>query len=247
MRALIFGATGELGRVVAGQLAEDGYSLSVHGRLNVQILRELVSTLPSTTSYQGDVNNEDGVRSVVRDSAQDGDLEVLVYCAGVNLLAKPIAETSTADWQETLDTNLTGAFFAVREAIPFLRETNGRIVIVSSIFGIESPVNRGSYSVSKHGLAGLVQSVAREEGQFLTINGVCPGPMWTENVRKIFVRHAMEEGISSEEYAKERLSTIPAGRFGTLQECANVISFLVSPRASFINGELVRITGGSPT
>lgn len=245
MRALIVGASGELGGAIARRLVRGGHELILHAHNNMARLNELADEIGVKCLCSGDVKNEADVAAFIGDAEQDGGFDALVYCAGTNPTAAIVQETTYHDWVETIAINLTGAFLCLKEAIPILRRRPaGSVVIVSSIFGLSSPANRGAYGASKHGLTGLVQSAAREEADKVRINAICPGPMWTENVRNIFARHAKSVGISVEEYVKQRQAQIPARRFLELDECAALVEFLISPQARFLTGETIRIAGG---
>jgi NAD(P)-dependent dehydrogenase (short-subunit alcohol dehydrogenase family) len=245
MRILIVGASGELGTAVARRLAKEGHQLVLHAHSNLAVLNRVADELDVSQRIAADVTSEIEVRDLIEKAADRDGIDGIVYTAGVNPTAVRIADTTLEDWNRTLAVNLTGAFLCVRAAIPFMRERHdSSIVIVSSVFGITSPANRGAYGSSKHGIAGLVESVAREEAPEIRINAVCPGPMWTENVRRIFPQHAKSVGISVEEYVKQRRAQIPAGRFLELDECAALIEYLLGPNSRFITGESIRIAGG---
>jgi NAD(P)-dependent dehydrogenase (short-subunit alcohol dehydrogenase family) len=245
MKVLIIGASGELGTAVARRLAKQGHQLVLHAHSHLQDLNRLADELNVSQLIEADVTNEAEVHGLIAKAAGQDGMDGVVYAAGVNPTAVPIAETTLEDWDRTIAVNLTGAFLCLRAAIPFLRvKSDSSIVIVSSVFGLASPANRGAYGSSKHGLAGLVESVAREEAPAIRINAVCPGPMWTENVRRIFPQHAKSVGITVEEYVKQRRAKIPAGRFLELDECAALIEYLLGPNSRFVTGECIRIAGG---
>jgi NAD(P)-dependent dehydrogenase (short-subunit alcohol dehydrogenase family) len=245
MKILIIGASGELGSGVARILAKNNHTLVLHGNTNTTKLENLAGEVNADSILTGDVRDEQKIKEIVEKANTPDNISGLVYAVGINKSAEKIADTDTDTWSDTLSVNLTGAFLFVKYCIPYLRpNTSSSIVIISSVFGVSSPANRGAYSVSKHGLTGLIQSVAKEEAGSIRINGVCPGPMWSENVRNIFSKHASSVGISVEEYIMQRSSQIPYGRFLEPEECANVVDFLLSDRSSFLTGEMIKLSGG---
>jgi NAD(P)-dependent dehydrogenase (short-subunit alcohol dehydrogenase family) len=245
MRILVVGAGGELGTAVARRLASDGHELVLHALSDVSVLNDIADQTGTSRLLTADVRSEPSVEAMMSQAAGQDGLDGLVYAAGVNQTAMPIADTPLADWNHTISVNLTGAFLCVKSALPYLRRSaGGSIVLVSSVFGMNSPAHRGAYGVSKHGLSGLVQSVSKEEAPLVRVNAVCPGPMWTENVRRIFAQHAKSVGISVEDYVKQRRAQIPSGRFLELGECASLIAYLLSERSRFLTGESIRLAGG---
>jgi 3-oxoacyl-[acyl-carrier protein] reductase len=244
MKTLIIGASGELGEAIARKLAENNHQLVLHGYSNIPRLNKIAEEIGAEV-ITGDVKDENDVKHVIEKSNIHETITGIVYAAGINPTAYTVENTSLQEWNETLLVNLTGAFLCVKYSLPYLRKNSfSSIVLVSSTFGISSPANRSAYSASKHGLTGLIQSVAKEEGGNVRINGVCPGSMWSENVRNIFSRHAESVGISVEDYIKQRRAQIPYGRFLELKECASLVNFLLSKESSFITGEMIRISGG---
>lgn len=243
MRTLILGATGNLGSALADVLSSNGHRLVLHGHSQSDKLIEIATRVGAEGCHCADVTSEAEMGELF---AAVGQLDAVVYCVGINPTADSVAVMDLANWRRTLEVNLTGAFIATKLAIAALRGSSApSIVLVSSIFGDETPARRAAYGASKHGLRALVQAVTREEGPWLRINAVCPGPMWSDNVREIFEKHAAAAGITMEEYVLQRVSDIPAGRFMELSECADLVSFLLSQDARFVQGECVRISGGA--
>jgi 3-hydroxybutyrate dehydrogenase len=245
-RGVLLGATGGLGQAVARGLVNEGARLFVHGYENETILDELNTFAEAGAT--ADLRSPEAIVELFARIRQwcDGSLDFVVYAAGVNPSAAPLRDIARDHWEQTLAVNVSGAFYAIQSALPLLKASpNAKIVLISSIFGVESPANRAAYGASKHALAGLVQSLAREEGDWLHVNALCPGPAWGENVRQIFQRHASERGISVEEYVKERVSKIPAGRFLEPEELAQIVVVFCSTRTDYVNGQLIKITGGA--
>lgn len=243
---VLIGATGGLGQVMARTFVDAGAQLFVHGRQNTSMLDELRTFAAEAAA--ADVRSFAEISDLFAKVGawSDGSIDFIVYAAGVNPTAEPLGEITLDDWDETLSVNLTGAFYTLKASLPLLRKSaSPKIVLLSSIFGVESAANRSAYGASKHGLVGLAQSLAREEGDRLHINVVCPGPVWGDNVRQIFQQHAHELGITVEEYVKQRVSRIPAGRFLEPEELARVVALYCSTLTDYVNGQVVRVTGGA--
>jgi NAD(P)-dependent dehydrogenase (short-subunit alcohol dehydrogenase family) len=248
MKTLIVGATGDLGSSVAECFSSRGAKLVLHGHQNVARLEELERALKPVLTIAADLRTPDECQRVVSAaSPADDPIDTLIIASGINRSATTVAETTEADLIETMEVNIMAPFRIVRAAIPHIGAQKGAIVLVSSVFGINAPANRAAYAIAKHGLTGLAQSVAREEGARLRINAICPGPMWSENVRHIFAAHARHEGIDVEDYVRRRMEAIPAGRFLSPAECAAVCWMLVSEDSNYINGQAIPVTGGAVT
>jgi NAD(P)-dependent dehydrogenase (short-subunit alcohol dehydrogenase family) len=245
---VIMGATGGLGRSIARTMSDAGMRLFVHGRSNQSGLEDL-KVLPGVErTAVADVRSYDEVREMAAAVGKwcGGRLDAFVYAVGVNPTAAPLNQLALADWDLTMEVNLRGAFLATQALMEYLTvEESGHIVLIASIFGLQSPANRAAYGASKHGMTGLVQTLVREEGSRLHINALAPGPAWGENVRHIFAQHAKREGISVEEYTQSRTSRIPMRRFLNPDELADTVLFLCSSRSSYINGQVIPVTGGA--
>lgn len=247
-KGVVLGATGGLGRSIVGAMSDVGMQLFVHGRSNKTRLEDL-RVLPGVErTAVADVRSQDEVSALAANVGGwcGGRLDAFVYLVGVNPTAATLNQLTVTDWDLTIEVNLRGAFLTVQALMPYLSAADtGHIVLISSIFGLQSPSNRAAYGASKHGMTGLVQSFVREEGSRLHINALAPGPAWGEHIRRIFAQHAKNEGISVEEYTSRRTSRIPMGRFMNPEELANAVLFLCSPRSSYINGQVIAVTGGA--
>lgn len=247
-RIFIVGASGGLGEAMTRAFAESGARLVVHGSSNAGALTQLRALPDVELALHADVRREDEVASAFAQvsSLWDGGLDALVYAAGVNPTAARLRDITLADWDITQSVNLRGAFLAIKHALPLFDVAgHGKIVLISSMFALETPANRSAYGAAKHGLTGLVQSVAKEEGKHVHINALCPGGAWGKNVQHIFAETAKTRGITVEEYTKERLSQIPAGRLLEPEELAHTAMFFCSSLSDYINGETIRLSGGA--
>jgi NAD(P)-dependent dehydrogenase (short-subunit alcohol dehydrogenase family) len=163
-----------------------------------------------------------------------GTIHGVVANAGVNINGLA-ASLGDEDWQTVIDTNLSGSFYVCRQLLPaMIKNRFGRIVMLSSL-GRGGVTGQAAYAASKAGLLGLSSTLAKEYGRKgITSNVVVPGFFDTDMTRS---------GMS-EANKKFWLEYCPIGRMGELGEVANVVMFLLSEGASYVNGESIAVTGG---
>jgi NAD(P)-dependent dehydrogenase (short-subunit alcohol dehydrogenase family) len=142
---------------------------------------------------------------------------------------------SDQDWDDVIDTNLTGAFRVARRAArPMIRQKFGRIIFVSSVVGLLGSGGQVNYAASKSGLVGLARSLARELGsRGVTANVVAPGFVETEMTAEL-----------SDDLVKKYAEQIPLGRMGAVEDVAGTIEFLAGSSAGYITGAVIPVDGG---
>ncbi len=162
-------------------------------------------------------------------------VDILVNNAGINLL-RPLEAIDDGAFSEMISVNLRGPLAAIREVAPHMKSRRyGRIVNVSSIFGVRSKERRGLYSMTKFGLNGLTHALARELGaDGILVNSVCPGYVNTE-LTKANVPPADQEAVQKQ---------IPLARFAEPEEIARFVRFLISEENTYITGQTLIIDGG---
>jgi 3-oxoacyl-[acyl-carrier protein] reductase len=161
-----------------------------------------------------------------------GGLDILVSNAGI-LRDRTTRKMTATEWQDVIDTNLTGTFNACRAAADRLRD-GGRIVNVSSLSAYVGFFGQANYAASKAGVVGLTKVLARElASRGITVNAVAPGVVLTE----------MGRSIPAETRAA-MLANVPLGRFAEPREVAEAVLFLASPMASYITGQTLHVNGG---
>src|SRR5438093_2001194 len=241
--ALITGAGRGIGRATAARLARDGARIAVNYKGNTEAAEEtkrLVEQAGSKAALvQGDVSAEADADRIVKEAVAfgDGKLDILVNNAGTtrdDLLIRMTPE----QWDTVLDLNLRGAFLVTRAVMrPMMKARFGRIVNVSSVAGVAGNAGQANYASAKAGLIGFTKTVAREmASRNITCNAVAPGFVPTDLTKALLKQ--MEETI---------LKQIPLGRFGSVDDVANAIAFLVSEQASYITGQVLQIDGGMVT
>lgn len=236
--AVVTGGTRGIGRAVAEQFADGGatvIALYHDDEAAAERTAETLATYPTETAVeQCDVADFDAVTAVFETITERyGSPTVLVNNAGTmdnGLLVRMDPE----QWQRVLDTNLSGAFYCTREAGRLmLRNGGGRIVNVASIAAQHGWPGQANYAASKAGLIGLTRAAARELGKKdIRVNAVAPG--YTET-------SLLENVTEHEEIVENRTAS---GQVAMPEEVANVIGFLASDAASYVNGEILRVDDG---
>ncbi len=236
--AIVTGGAQGIGRATVMALAGAGAKISLTNircaKLD-QTIQELKDMGREALKFCVDVTNVEAVQEMVDQTlATWGRIDILVNNAGItkdNLVMR----MRTDDWEAVLKTNLDGAFYCTRAALPaMVRQRFGRIVNISSVVAQAGNVGQANYIASKAGIIGLTKAVAAEVAKRnITVNAIAPG----------FIATPMTEGLPPE--IKERmLSLIPMGRMGTDTEVAHGVLFLASPETTYITGHVLNINGG---
>lgn len=191
---------------------------------------ERVLALPCDVSDQAQV--EEAARRV---AAQWGRVDALVNNAGVAVF-KPALETTYAEWRTVLATNLDGTFLCTQAFAPAMKARNsGAIVNIASISGMRASTLRIAYGTSKAAIIHLTKQYAVELANYgIRVNAVCPGPVETEMARL----------VHSPAIRADYHDTIPLGRYGSTEEMADLVGFLCSRQASYLNGQAIGNDGG---
>jgi 3-oxoacyl-[acyl-carrier protein] reductase len=232
---LVTGGTHGIGRACVERLARDGHEVAFVGR-DRSAGEALRSAIPRTIYIPCDVAVEADCRRAVDEVLRlcAGRLEGLVNNAGMSSRSA-FAESSAAEWDEIMAVNVRSAFLFTRFALSALRDAGGAIVNIASIAGKAGEEGLAIYTASKAAMIGLTQSLALEFGDQVRMNAVCPGQVDTR-----MMKHITDDAVH-----KRRLELrIPAGRFATPEEIANVVAWLLSREASYVNGATITVDGG---
>lgn len=237
--ALVTGASRGIGRAIAVQLARDGYSVIINYLKNHEAAREtlrLVEEAGGTGELLPfDVSGPEEINAALDDwegRHADEHIDVLVNNAGI-VADELMIDMTPGQWHSVVDTNLNGFFYITRRVIPgMLMAHHGRIVNMSSIAGQHGNVGKVNYSAAKAAIIGVSRALSAELApKRITVNAVAPGLIETE----------MPGDVSPSELRR----TIPMGRMGKPQEVADLVSFLVSDKASYISGQVIGVNGGA--
>jgi NAD(P)-dependent dehydrogenase (short-subunit alcohol dehydrogenase family) len=247
--ALVTGGSSGIGRAVSELLAARGASVavcSVDAIEAASVAGAIAGRDGRAAAVPADVREPRSVAAAVQSTVESfGSLDILVTCAGIQAYGT-VADTDVRTWDEVFAVNVKGVFLAARAALPHLRRSGqGAIVVVSSVQALATQAGVAAYAASKGALNALTRSMAIDEAAHgVRVNTVCPGSVDTPMLR----RSARQFSDGTPEGADRTVAdwgrSHPLGRVAQPREVAEVVSFLASPRASFMTGEEVRVDGG---
>ena len=236
---LITGASRGIGRATAILFAKSGYNVLINYNKSENEANELLDTLTnevySVRIFKADVSKRHEVNLMFNYCIGEfGKIDVLVNNAGISV-NKLFTDLTDEDWNEMMDINLNGIFYTTQKALQYmLPELSGKIINVSSIWGLVGASSEVHYSVSKAAIIGMTKALSKELGPSnIQVNCVAPGVIQTD----------MLNGISDEIIDMLREET-PLQKLGTPEDIANCILFLADDKSNFITGQVISPNGG---
>jgi NAD(P)-dependent dehydrogenase (short-subunit alcohol dehydrogenase family) len=248
--AVVTGAAQGLGLAIAETLARRGASVVIadlqHAK-GVAAARELAGHGLPLDAVELDIADSASVTRCFQQIADTrGRLDILVNNAGVGQNVAPVVELSDAEWQRVLGITLTGTFYCCRAAGRIMeRQGSGSIVNIASINGQNPAALVAAYNVAKAGVISLTRTLALELAAYgIRVNAVSPGPVYTDFNRSVMAQRCKSLNLTEEQMIERIRASIPLGRWGEATDIASAVAFLCSPEASWITGEVLRVSGG---
>jgi NAD(P)-dependent dehydrogenase (short-subunit alcohol dehydrogenase family) len=237
---LVTGGTRGIGAATVRAFVAAGARVAVNGHSMQSTQRMLAELDAGAAAAPGDIGTVAGCRAAV-DAALSafGGLDVLVNNAGV-FREVLMEDSNEAFWDQTININLKGTFFASQAALPSLRQRRGNIVNVASESGMMGNPRCTVYCASKGGVVNLTRAMAIELAPDVRVNAVCPGPIETD-----MTRTGAPAGVDYERYHADLTQYPYLKRIGTPEEVAQAILYLASDAAAFVTGAMLSIDGGS--
>jgi len=248
--AIITGGGRGIGRNIALTYAREGATIVVAAR-TVEPLQETCAEIERRGGraiyLRTDVAAEaDCERMVERAVDAFGRVDILVNNVGIAGPTAKITNITLAEWQESIDINLTGCWLASREALKRMAaQRSGNIVNISSLAGRVGYPLRTPYAASKWAMIGLTQSLALEWGrEGIRVNGICPGAVAGDRIEQVIKARATASGMTEEAVEQSIVGRSAIGRMVTEDECARVALFLASDASAGITGQSINVDAG---
>lgn len=237
--AIVTGGAQGIGYHSGKMLWENGMNVAfvdINGDKAKAVAREVAGEEGSAIGIACDVSDERDIETMMEVVAKTfGGIDVVVNSAGI-LSSTKIPDIQRSEWDRMLAVNLSGTFFAIQKAFPYLKESaHGRIINISSSAGRMGGVeNSMSYTASKGGVCAITKGIARKMAPYgITVNAICPGPTATDIVKTY-----------TEEEITNLNSKILLGRLGKPEEVAAVVCFLASEEAGYVTADMIDVNGG---
>ncbi len=240
--ALVTGAAQGIGRATALRLAADGATVAANDREPSERLDEVARACGGVPAI-GDVSDPAAVEEMVAGVENDAGSIGLLVANAAYMSMGPFLEHEEADWWRQVETNLSGTFYLVRSVLPGMRRIGGgRIVIVSSEWGVTGWPNATAYAASKAGLISFGKTLGRELApENIVTNVISPGIVDTPQLEV----DAHDAGMTREEIKARYAAGIPVGRIGRPEDVASTVAFLARAGSAALVGQVVQPNGGT--
>jgi NAD(P)-dependent dehydrogenase (short-subunit alcohol dehydrogenase family) len=247
--AIITGATGGIGEATANLFLREGANVMLVGR-SAEKLKETTARLkagPSLAQYVANATDEAAIAAAVNATIDTfGVIDILFANAGTEGLLKPIETYSRPEFEQVLQTNVTGVWLAIKHCVePMKKQGKGSIIATASVAGVIGFANSAPYIASKHAVCGLVRAAALElAAAGIRVNAIAPGAIDNRMIESVISQLSPQNTAAVREGIK---ASIPLKRYGANEEIASLVAFLASDEASYSTGAIFLADGGLTT
>jgi NAD(P)-dependent dehydrogenase (short-subunit alcohol dehydrogenase family) len=248
--AFVTGASGGIGRAIAIELAAKGANVALAARSDgIHETAEAFDDPDRALPVETDVTDETSVEAAIEATVDAfGGLDCLVNNAGIAGPTAPVEEVTVAEWEHTMDVNVTGMFRCVKHAAPHLRASDrGSVVNIGSISGKRPLADRTPYTTSKMAVIGLTRTLAFEFGDDdVTVNAICPGATRGDRIDRVIENQAERRGLSFEAAKREVFTGDTAlGRLTEPEDVASTVAYLASDHARNVTAQDLNVDAGT--
>ena len=245
LKACVTAGAGGIGRAIADGLIAHGARVIVSD-IDKAALADFRTAHPDHRAVEADAGTEAGMGQLFYAVREDfGGLDLLVNNAGIAGPTGAVEDITTEAWQSTIDVNLTGQFYALREAVPLLKQgSDGSIVMISSVAGRLGYAYRLPYAATKWAVVGMAKSLAIELGTHgIRVNAILPGIVEGPRIDTVIRARAETVGVTFEEMRDRYLDKTSLKRMVTADDIAGMVLFLVSPLGRNVSGQALSVCG----
>lgn len=241
--AIVTGSSKGIGEGIARVFSSEGARVVIICRTESEGIRmadELGADEERSLFVRTDVTRSEDIRGMIDATIRTfGRIDILVNNAGYHI-SKNIEDTSEAEWEFIINTNLRSTFLCSKYCIPYLKETRGAIIHISSMVGLVGQPNATAYASSKGGQIAMMKNMAIDLAPYgIRVNAICPGWIQTPLVDDWFSQQRDPHAAMEYIYGQH-----PLGRIGTIEECGKAALYLASGDSSFVTGITLNIDGG---
>lgn len=241
---IVTGAAGHIGQAIARELSRRGVRLSlVDQKLDETsaLAAELDATNQGALAVHADITSDQDVSSMVDQTIEHfGAIHGVINNAGIEGPVMSLEDLDLAEVQRVFDINLFSIMRVLRESLPHLKESSGRIVNIASGAGLRGASQMVAYNSSKHAVVGLTRSLALETAEFgIPVNAVCPGTIESPMMGRIETELSRQTGVENTSFVPQ----IPMGRYGYPEEVASLVAYLLLDAPVYISGTTLVVDG----
>ena len=243
--ALITGAASGIGRATAETMLAKGWDVHICDA-DAAAVATFRAANPAAGASQADVGDPAQVTAVVAEvMAQHGRIDVLINNAGISGMTAPVEAFDQEDWRRTIDINVNGSFYFVREVVPAMKAAGkGAIINIASTAALFGYPQRTAYATSKWAMLGFTKTLAMELGPVgIRVNAVCPGSVEGPRIDGVIQRDAAQRGRDAAEVRRVYESQVSMRKFVRAEDIANMCAFLASDEAAMVSGQVIAVDG----